>query len=75
MGGQKLKAAWAKAESQATCKDDVSICKKPYVTKEGGTMKQWLVLTPEGNVSWPQTLESGAALSPLRRRNCLETYD
>ena len=35
MGGQKLKAAWAKAESQATCKEDVNICKKPYVTKEG----------------------------------------
>ena len=34
MGGQKLKAAWAKAESQATCKEDVNICKKPYVTKE-----------------------------------------
>merc|ERR1719234_1710133 len=43
MRGQKLKPAWAKAESQAT---------------------------PEGNVSWPQTLESRAALSPLRRRNC-----
>merc|ERR1719500_1680795 len=42
MRGQKLKAAWAKAESQAT---------------------------PEENVSRPQTLESRAALSPLRRRN------
>ena len=28
-------------------------------------------LTPKENFSWPQTLESGAALSPLRRRNCL----
>ena len=32
-----------------------------------------VILTPKGNVSWPQTLESRAALSPLRRRNCLET--
>ena len=70
MGGQKLKATWAKAESQATWKHTVKIYKKYLLTNKTITI---VVLTPEENVLWPQTLESGAALSPLRRRNCLQT--
>ena len=48
MGGQKLKAAWAKAESQATCKEDVNICKKPYVTKEDGHYETVVGSYPRG---------------------------
>ena len=79
MRGQKLKAAWAKAESQATWKQE---CENKLISSRGKKPLQkpelqssGSYLTPEENVSWPQTLESRAALSPLRRRNCLEAQE